>query len=124
MVKVRKPMGEQAFGPKLATLDGTLVGAQATPPGESSGFGIPSTEYGGGSGGGGDMNGRITKIEVITENHGRIIENTQSEIRGLRDDIRSVELRIIDKMDENHKWVIGLIISSILVPLFIALVTK
>lgn len=117
-------MGEQAFGPKLASVDGVLAGAQATPPGESSRFGIPSHDHSGGSGGGGDMNGRMTRIEVITEIQGKKIENTQTELRGIRDDILNVERRIIDKMDENHKWVIGLIISSILVPLFIALVTK
>lgn len=70
------------------------------------------------------MNSRMTRIEVIAENQERLIEETRLELRGVRDDIRNVERRIIDKMDENHKWVIGLIISSILIPLFVALVTK
>jgi hypothetical protein len=43
---------------------------------------------------------------------------------GIEGDIKSMENRIVDKMDENQKWLVGLLVSAILVPLFIALVTK
>ncbi|MFP9529093.1 hypothetical protein [Pectobacterium brasiliense] len=78
----------------------------------------------GGDGGGLDMNNRMSKIEAVTEIQGKIISETRNEMIGIRGDIHGLERRIIDKMDENHKWVISLIISSILVPLLIALVTK
>jgi len=35
-----------------------------------------------------------------------------------------MEKRFIDKIDDNQKWLVGLLVSAILVPLFIALVTK
>lgn len=79
---------------------------------------------GGGDGGGGNMNERLTRIETVAANQEKLIDDIRLDMRGIRDDIHGLERRIVDKMDENHKWVIGLIISSILVPLLIALVTK
>ncbi|HGO4163079.1 TPA: hypothetical protein ACK1B7_004416 [Serratia marcescens] len=70
------------------------------------------------------MNERLTRIETVAANQEKLIDDIRLDMRGIRDDIRGLERRIVDKMDENHKWVIGLIISSILVPLLIALVTK
>ncbi|MGQ8844006.1 hypothetical protein ACUTQW_16415 [Serratia sp. TSA_7] len=91
--------------------------------------------HGGGGGDGSDMNNRMTRIEIIAENQAKLMEDVRQEMIGIRSDIRSFERssndnakaferRVVDKMDENHKWVIGLVISSILVPLFIALITK
>ncbi|CCK17719.1 hypothetical protein BN136_3729 [Cronobacter universalis NCTC 9529] len=34
------------------------------------------------------------------------------------------ERRLGDKIEENQKWLVGLIVSSIIVPLLIALITK
>ncbi|EOX1642020.1 hypothetical protein [Escherichia coli] len=49
----------------------------------------------------------------------------------IRGDMHGLERRIIDKIDENRykasenqKWIIVLLILSILIPLLIALVTK
>lgn len=70
------------------------------------------------------MNERITKAETIIDNHEKVIAEVRSDFKEIRSDIQGLERRLIDKMDENHKWLVGLIISSILVPLFIALVTK
>ncbi|WNJ77787.1 hypothetical protein RJE46_14215 [Cedecea neteri] len=83
-----------------------------------------SFEHGGGSGGGGDMNNRITRIEALLENHQQLAKDIRDDMRGIRSDVQGLERRLIDRMEENHKWVVGLIISSILIPLFIALVTK
>lgn len=80
--------------------------------------------HGGGDGGGGDMSNRMTRIETIAANQEKLLDDMRQDVRGIRGDIHGLERRIVDKMDENHKWVIGLIVSSILVPLFIALVTK
>lgn len=77
-----------------------------------------------GGGGGGDMNDRITRIETVAENQEKLISETRAELRGIKSDMKSMENRIIDKMDENQKWLVGLLVSAILVPLFIALVTK
>ncbi|MDN0031123.1 hypothetical protein [Serratia marcescens] len=70
------------------------------------------------------MNGRITRIEAVAENQEKLISETRAELRGIRSDMKATENRIVDKMDENQKWLVGLLISAILVPLFIALVTK
>ncbi|MCF2479994.1 hemolysin XhlA family protein [Klebsiella pneumoniae] len=78
----------------------------------------------GGGGGGGDMHDRITRIEKVAENQEKLISDTRADLRGIRSDMKSMENRIVDKMDENQKWLVGLLVSAILVPLFIALVTK
>ncbi|EEC7403945.1 TPA: hypothetical protein HL349_13685 [Escherichia coli] len=77
------------------------------------------------------MNSRMTRIETIAENQSKLISDIRNEMIAIRGDMHGLERRIIDKMDENRdkasenqKWLIGLLISSILVPLFIALVTK
>lgn len=79
---------------------------------------------GGGEGGGSGMNERMTRIETIAENQEKLISETRNEMIGIRSDIHGLERRILDKMDENQKWLIALLISAILAPLFIALVTK
>lgn len=78
----------------------------------------------GGGGGGGDMHDRITRIEAVAENQEKLISDTRADLRGIRSDMKSMENRIVDKIDENQKWLVGLLVSAILVPLFIALVTK
>ncbi|MDU4126511.1 hypothetical protein [Pantoea sp.] len=90
-----------------------------------------SFDHGGGNGGGGDMNTRVTRIEAMMEAQLQLNRDIREEMRGIRSDIKSTgsefknsERRLLDKIDENHKWVTGLIISSILIPLLIALVTK
>lgn len=84
----------------------------------------PKFKHRGSGGGGGDMNDRITRIEAVAENQEKLISETRAELRGIRSDMKAIENRIVDKMDENQKWLVGLLISAILVPLFIALVTK
>ncbi|WP_370463895.1 hypothetical protein [Leclercia sp. J807] len=66
----------------------------------------------------------MTRIETIAENQEKLISETRNEMIGIRGDMHGLERRIIDKMDENQKWLIALLISAILAPLFIALVTK
>ena len=85
----------------------------------------------GGGGGGGDMNSRITRIETMMESQLQLNRDIREEMRGIRSDIQNtnselkkVERRFLDKVDENHKWVIALIVSSILVPMLLALVAK
>lgn len=78
----------------------------------------------GGGGGGGDLHDRLTRIETVAENQEKLISDTRADLRGIRSDMKSMENRIVDKMDENQKWLVGLLVSAILVPLFIALVTK
>ncbi|EPM0553184.1 hypothetical protein WJG01_005042 [Klebsiella pneumoniae] len=80
--------------------------------------------FNGRGGGGGDMHDRITRIETVAENQEKLISDTRADLRGIRSDMKSMENRIVDKMDENQKWLVGLLVSAILVPLFIALVTK
>jgi len=80
--------------------------------------------HGGGDGGGSDMSSRITRIETIAVNHEKLISETRKEMIGIRGDMHGMERRLADKMDENQKWLIALMISAILAPLFIALVTK
>lgn len=85
----------------------------------------PATpSHGGGDGGGHDMSSRITRIETIAANQEKLISETRQEMIGIRGDLHGMERRIADKMDENQKWLIALMISAILAPLFIALVTK
>ncbi|HBD4956736.1 TPA: hypothetical protein KJZ39_002952 [Escherichia coli] len=66
------------------------------------------------------MKGRTPHIEHQA-NHFSDVRNEMIAIRG---DMHGLERRLADKMDENQKWLIALMISAILVPLFIALVTK
>ncbi|WP_130993767.1 hypothetical protein [Klebsiella variicola] len=71
-----------------------------------------------------NMRERIVRVEPVLESHEKIMADIRADLRGIRTDIQNIEKRVVDKMDENHKWLVGLIISSILVPLLIALVTK
>ncbi|MFY4658102.1 hypothetical protein PQ669_28055 [Escherichia coli] len=73
------------------------------------------------------MKGRTPHIEHQA-NHFSDVRNEMVAIRG---DMHGLERRIIDNIDENRdkasenqKWIIGLLILSILIPLLIALVTK
>ncbi|EPJ3121805.1 hypothetical protein H4H29_003632 [Escherichia coli] len=97
------------------------------PNSEFAPIGIEDSEepaHGGGSGGGSDMNSRMTRIETIAANQEKLISETRKELIGIRGDMHGMERRLADKMDENQKWLIALMISAILAPLFIALVTK
>lgn len=83
--------------------------------------------HGGGNGGdGGDMytHERLARLEAIDELRERNIQNIESELKSINHNLASMEKRFIDKADENQKWLVGLLVSAILVPLFIALVTK
>lgn len=66
------------------------------------------------------MKGRTPHIEHQA-NHFSDVRNEMIAIRG---DMHGMERRLTDKMDENQKWIIVLLILSILIPLLIALVTK
>ena len=66
------------------------------------------------------MKGRTPHIEHQA-NHFSDVRNEMIAIRG---DRHGMERRLADKMDENQKWIIVLLILSILIPLLIALVTK
>ncbi|CNH62986.1 TPA: hypothetical protein ACPZHU_004303 [Yersinia enterocolitica] len=79
--------------------------------------------YGGG-GSGGDMRERVARLEAIDERNTQTFSEIKSELKSLNQNVGGIERRIIDKMDENQKWLVGLLVSSILVPLLIALVTK
>lgn len=97
------------------------------PNSEFAPIGIEDSEepaHGGGNGGGSDMNSRMTRIETIAANQEKLISETRQEMIGIRGDMHGMERRLADKMDENQKWLIALMISAILAPLFIALVTK
>lgn len=97
------------------------------PNSEFAPIGIEESEepaHGGGNGGGSDMNSRMTRIETIAANQEKLISETRKELIGIRGDMHGMERRLADKMDENQKWLIALMISAILAPLFIALVTK
>ncbi|EOZ2930873.1 MULTISPECIES: hemolysin XhlA family protein [Enterobacteriaceae] len=82
---------------------------------------------GGGSGGdGGDMytRERLARLEATDELRERNIRGIESELKSINQNLSSMEKRFIDKIDDNQKWLVGLLVSAILVPLFIALVTK
>ena len=66
------------------------------------------------------MKGRTPHIEHQA-NH---FSDVRNELIGIRGDMHRMERRLADKMDENQKWIIVLLILSILIPLLIALVTK
>lgn len=70
------------------------------------------------------MNNKINGIVDVGEKQEGPTPGEPAELGGIGGDIKSMENRIVDKMDENQKWLIGLLVSAILVPLFIALVTK
>lgn len=82
---------------------------------------------GGGSGSdGGDMytRERLARLEATDELRERNIRGIESELKSINQNLSSMEKRFIDKIDDNQKWLVGLLVSAILVPLFIALVTK
>ncbi|ENV9112830.1 hypothetical protein ACFK61_002123 [Enterobacter hormaechei] len=82
---------------------------------------------GGGSGGdGGDMytRERLARLEATDELRERNIRGIESELKSINQNLSSMEKRFIDKIDDNQKWLVGLLVSAILVPLLIALVTK
>ncbi len=70
------------------------------------------------------MNNKINGIVDVGEKQESPTPGEPAELGGIGGDIKSMENRIVDKMDENQKWLVGLLVSAILVPLFIALVTK
>lgn len=94
-----------------------------------------NNKFDGGAGGGGEMENRVTRLETMYELQQKTLTEIRDDLRSTRNelvgferasrsDINQLEKRVIDKVEENHKWVVGLIISSIIVPLLIALVTK
>ncbi|EAB6961515.1 hypothetical protein LDU59_003899 [Salmonella enterica] len=90
-------------------------------------FGDFPKHGGGGSGGdGGDMytRERLARLEATDELRERNIRGIESELKSINQNLSSMEKRFIDKIDDNQKWLVGLLVSAILVPLFIALVTK
>ena len=80
----------------------------------------------GGGGDGGDMytRERLARLEATDELRERNIRGIESELKSINQNLSSMEKRFIDKIDDNQKWLVGLLVSAILVPLFIALVTK
>ncbi|EPQ5779717.1 hypothetical protein I9216_002882 [Citrobacter koseri] len=90
-------------------------------------FGDFPKHGGGGSGGdGGDMytRERLARLEATDELRERNIRGIEFELKSINQNLSSMEKRFIDKIDDNQKWLVGLLVSAILVPLFIALVTK
>ncbi|EGZ4376400.1 hypothetical protein AA129_003147 [Salmonella enterica subsp. enterica serovar Lexington] len=88
---------------------------------------FPKHGGGGGSGGdGGDMytRERLARLEATDGLRERNIRGIESELKSINQNLSSMEKRFIDKIDDNQKWLVGLLVSAILVPLFIALVTK
>ncbi|MFA1238688.1 hypothetical protein ACCC84_10195 [Serratia odorifera] len=85
---------------------------------------VPASMHGGGSGGGGPMNERIARLEAIEVTNSRLLSEIKQEISNTNASIGNLERRVTDKIDENQKWIVALIISSILVPLLLALVAK
>ncbi|HGE8915388.1 TPA: hypothetical protein ACGE1X_005000, partial [Salmonella enterica] len=75
---------------------------------------------------GGDMytRERLARLEATDELRERNIRGIESELKSINQNLSSMEKRFIDKIDDNQKWLVGLLVSAILVPLFIALVTK
>ena len=55
------------------------------------------------------MHDRLTRIETVAENQEKLISDTRADLRGIRSDMKSMENRIVDKMDENQKWLVGLL---------------
>ncbi|EJU4681099.1 hypothetical protein N4905_001012 [Salmonella enterica] len=77
-------------------------------------------------GDGGDMytRERLARLEATDELRERNIRGIESELKSINQNLSSMEKRFIDKIDDNQKWLVGLLVSAILVPLFIAIVTK
>lgn len=67
---------------------------------------------------------RLARLEATDELRKRNIRGIESELKSINQNLSSMEKRFIDKIDDNQKWLVGLLVSAILVPLFIALVTK
>lgn len=61
---------------------------------------------------------------MVAENQEKLIADTRSDLRGISSDMQSMERRIVDKMDKNQKQLVCLLVLVILMPIFIALVTK
>lgn len=91
--------------------------------------------HGDGGSGGGSMDNRVTRLETVYEQQQKTLMEIRDDLRSMRNDVisferssrgdsKELERRLIDRIDENHKWVMGLIISSIIVPLLVALLTK
>lgn len=66
----------------------------------------------------------MTRIEIVAENQEKLIADTHSDLRGISSDMQSMERRIVDKMDKKQKQLVCLLVLVILMPIFIALVTK
>lgn len=66
----------------------------------------------------------MTRIDMVAENQEKLIVDTRSDLRGISSDMQSMERRIVDKMDKNQKQLVCLLVLVILMPIFIALVTK
>ncbi|HBT2408366.1 hypothetical protein L1C72_10175 [Klebsiella pneumoniae] len=66
----------------------------------------------------------MTRIDMVAENQEKLIADTRSDLRGISSDMQSMERRIVDKMDKNQKQLVCLLVLVILMPIFIALVTK
>lgn len=66
----------------------------------------------------------MTRVEMVAENQEKLIADTRSDLRGISSDMQSMERRIVDKMDKNQKQLVCLLVLVILMPIFIALVTK
>ena len=73
--------------------------------------------YGSGGGGDDELEKRVSRIETI-------IEDIRDDLKEIKSEIQSSERRLTTKINDDNKWVISLIVSSILIPLLIALVTK
>ena len=67
---------------------------------------------------------RLARLEATDALRERNIRGIESELKSINQNLSSMEKRFIDKIDDNQKWLVGLLVSAILVPLFIALVTK
>lgn len=98
---------------------------------------FPRFKNGGGGGDGGDMytRERIARLEATDELRERNMRGVESELKNISQKMDNMETRLVDKLgaldtrfrdkaDENQKWLVALLVSAILVPLFMALVTK
>lgn len=99
------------------------VSYETTPSARLESENDSSSMYGGGSGGG-NMNERLARLEAIEAINSRLLAEIKQDISNTNNTIGLLERRVIDKVDDNQKWVIALIISSILVPILLALVAK
>ncbi|WP_245163470.1 hypothetical protein [Buttiauxella gaviniae] len=78
---------------------------------------------------------RIARLEATDELRERNMRGVESELKNISQKMDNMETRLVDKLgamdtrfrdkaDENQKWLVALLVSAILVPLFMALVTK